>query len=322
MWIFLALLTAFLIAAREAITKRAMDRGDEYVLAFGVAVYTGLFLLPLSLILGTPRLAPSFWWALLVSGSVNSVAAVLIPRAVHISDLSLVSPLQSFTPLFMLLTSPLILGEVPSALGLLGVLTIVGGSYLLTLPDPSRSGFWAPMKALLRNRGARLMLVVAFLFSISANVDKVGVLASDPVFWGVAVSAFIAVSTFLPMLLARRSRFSGTRKRLSGENDPWVNVTRTAERSPDTSGGQRLGARAPKPLWMLLPLIGLVMAGATVAQMTAITMTLAAYVIATKRTSIVFGVLAGHVFFQEEGLSRRLAGSVIMLAGVVMITLA
>lgn len=297
MWIGLSLATAVFIATREALTKLAMDRTDEYRLAFGVAVFTGLLLLPVALVRGLPELSGRFWWALLVSGSVNSLAAVLIPRAVHVSDLSLVSPLQSFTPLFMLLTSPLILAEAPSLAGFTGIVAIVAGAYLLSPPEPGvERSLLAPLAALLSDRGARLMLLVAFLFSVSANVDKVGVLGSDPVFWGVCVSGFMALATF-----------------------PWILRRGLAARQPPPSPG---GPAGGKRLWPLLLLIGGAMALATVAQMTAITLTMAAYVIAIKRTSVVLGVLAGGFFFREKGLLRRLAGSAVMLVGVGLITLA
>ena len=51
------------------------------------------------------------------------------------------------------------------------------------------------------------------------------------------------------------------------------------------------------------------------------TLTLVAYVIAIKRTSVCFGVLWGHLIFHEKGMKERLTGAVVMVLGVVLIVL-
>ncbi len=54
-------------------------------------------------------------------------------------------------------------------------------------------------------------------------------------------------------------------------------------------------------------------------QMTALSLTLVAYVIAIKRTSAVFSVILGWAIFRERGFKARLLGSSIMLLGVIAI---
>ena len=44
-------------------------------------------------------------------------------------------------------------------------------------------GLLGPFKALLRKKGPKLMLFVAFLFSITSNIDKIGAQNSSPIFW-------------------------------------------------------------------------------------------------------------------------------------------
>jgi len=55
--------------------------------------------------------------------------------------------------------------------------------------------------------------------------------------------------------------------------------------------------------------------------MTAINMTLVAYVISIKRTSVIMSVFWGYLIFKEKGLKERLFGSFLMIIGVVLITL-
>src|SRR5512133_467897 len=51
----------------------------------------------------------------------------------------------------------------------------------------------APFRALLSHRGPRMMLAVALIFSITSNLDKLGVERSSPVFWSLAVSVMITL---------------------------------------------------------------------------------------------------------------------------------
>ncbi len=283
MWVLLALATAILTAGREAIIKRATRSVDGAVLMAGMTAVAAAVLLPFALASATVP-ARAFWPALVVSGGINAVAALLLPYALRRSDLSLVSPLQSFTPAFMLVTAPLILGERPSTQGLAGVVAIVCGAWLLNAPVRGK-GVLSPLAALGRDPGARATLGIAFLYSISATVDKVGVRASSPLLWAAAVSLFVAAALTPAALRATRRR-TGIR--------PGAAIA---------TGGLALG-----------------LAGA--AQMTALTMAQAAYVIGVKRTSVVFGVLFGGLLFGERGLGRRLAGAGVMLIGVLLITLA
>jgi uncharacterized membrane protein len=206
-------------------------------------------------------------------------------RAIKLSDLSITIPMVTFTPLFMLITSPIIVGEFPNIYGIMGIILIVAGSYILNFKE-KRKGYLAPFKALVREKGPRLMLLVAFIWSITANFDKVGIENSSAFFWPVAVNAFITIG-FIPVVLIKSK----------GKTHQITKNYKT-----------------------LLP-IGLFHGLMIVFQMIAVSLTLVAYVISIKRTSAALSVVFGSLFFKEKGLKERLLGSFIMIAGVVLITL-
>lgn len=311
MWLLLALLTAAATAGRSAATKGAMRGSNEYTVALALSGAAAVLLLPVILVRGLPPLSPPFWWALLASGAINTVALVLIARAVHRSDLSLVSPLLSFTPAFMLLSSPFLLGEWPSIAGLSGLFAIVIGSYLLNVRE-RRRGLFAPFRALVRDPGARLMLLVSFIFSLSATIDKIGVLNADPLTWGFAIQAFVTLSVLPWVVWAGRRRAAARARAALDAHGVMAAALLESEATPRHSRHHVAG---------LLLLGGVFTAVAVVAQMTALTLTLAAYVIAVKRTSILFEVLLGRLLFREVGLRERLAGVITMIAGVLLITM-
>ncbi len=136
----------------------------------------------------------------------------------------------------------------------------------------------------IRHAGPRYMIVTASIWSICANLDKLAVKASTPLIYMTSLSAFIAICSL----------------------GYWL-----------ASG--RPGA-APKALRHAL-VAGSAMSFGTALQMWALTVLFTPYVIAIKRLSALFTVLAsGRVLKEETG--GRLLGAGVMLAGAVMIVLA
>lgn len=284
-WFVLSVLTAFSESLKDVFSKRGLKSIDEYVVSWSLRFFAFLFLVPLLFFIEIPSLNKEFWVALCVSGLLNLIATVLYMKAIKHSDLSLTVPMVTFTPLFLLITSPIILGEVPTLLGLLGVLLIVYGSYAFNIKQ-WREGYLAPFKALLKEPGPRLMLMVAFIWSITTNFDKIGVQNSSPIFWSIAINAFIAIF-LLPVMLKK--------------SEKGLQVIRNNYK-------------------VLLP-VGFFTALTVVLQMTAISLIFVAYVISIKRTSVIISVLFGYFIFKEKNIKERLLGSIIMVIGVVLILL-
>ena len=123
------------------------------------------------------------------------------------------------------------------------------------------------------------------IWSVGANLDKLGLRASSPLFWGAAVYT----ATFLALLGPRLVKKFRAGRRLPGL-PPW-----------------------PVAVAGLLEAIGIV------CQMHALPLTQVSYVIAVKRLSIVFGVLLGALVLHEPDLAHRLPGALLMVAGVFFI---
>jgi drug/metabolite transporter (DMT)-like permease len=361
-WILLALVAALSAALRDVASKHAVRRASPLAVALGVAAVPALLLGAIVLVTAALTGQPvhpddGFWTALLVSGGINAIATPLIVLALQRSDLSLVAPLTSLTPLFMLATGIVVLGEWPGPRGVAGVAIIVAGAWLLALPaadaradaagpaadartaagpgDDARTDAAgpasyriapaltpalssavaravAPVRALARDTGARAMLVVAFLYSISSTYDKLGTQASSPLAWAAAVNLVVAL--VLAAILA--FKHLGARARAttgagrSGAAPTGQEVLRAREGAPAA------GNTAVAPAILLAGLLAAIMAAA---QMTALLLTLAAYVIAVKRTSTLFAVLLGRSVFHEPQTRQRLAGAAIMLAGFLLV---
>ena len=132
-WLGLAILTAFFESLKDVFSKKSLSFLDEYLVACAGMAIAALSLLPILAIVGIPKLGPNFWLALTIGGSLNVVAYTLYVKAIRLADLSLMSPLSTLTPLFLLITSPLIVKEIPTIWDAFGVFLIVIGSYVLNL---------------------------------------------------------------------------------------------------------------------------------------------------------------------------------------------
>ncbi len=284
-WLILGILTAFFEAVKDVFSKQNLKKSDEYVVAWSLAFFSVIFLIPWVIYTGIPALNTQFAIALLIGGSINAVTAVLYIKAIKVSDLSLTVPLVALTPLFMLITSPLIVGEYPKLFDYIGILLIVTGSYLLNIKEKFQ-GYLAPFKALVKEPGPKLMLIVAFLWSITSNFDKIGVKNSSPIFWLFSLFSTMTV-LLLPVLL---------------------------HKTPNPS--RKILKQLP-----MLAAMGFFNAVGVLCQMQALTLTLVVQVIAIKRTSVLMGVLFGHFIFKEKDIKQRLLGAAIMVFGVFVISL-
>jgi uncharacterized membrane protein len=282
-WFIYAFLTALFSSLENVLSKKSLKNMDEYVVAWAVRFFTLPFSLLLLFFIKIPTIGSGFWPALLIGGSLDAAAVILFMKAIKSSDLSLTVPMITFTPLFLLITSPLIVGEFPTIIGFIGIILIVVGSYVLNIKHLHK-GLFAPFRALLKEKGPKLMLLVAFIWSISSNFDKVGVHNSSSLFWVVAANAF-TVLVMLPIMLIK---------------------------SKNSLAKVKSGYKALFP-------IGLLGALGSIFQMIAINLTLVAYVISIKRTSAIMSVLFGHFLFKEKGLKERLIGVILMVLGVVLI---
>jgi drug/metabolite transporter (DMT)-like permease len=293
----LALLAALFSALCQSVTDlgtKAATRGadDRVILVaqWGSAalllalaccvVYPGFLTAPVATLNSLTQ--PGFWTCLLWSGALNVVAYFFYIRGFRLSDASLVAPLVLLTPVLMLVTSPIMTGERAPPMGMLGVLLTVLGVGLLDANQENGKRF--NFSVFMKDAGARYMLATAAIWSITANIDKLGVRASTPLIWIAALTMIIALCSALYWVAGARKipRFTSLRYAI---------------------------------------VAGSAMSIGTTVQMWALTILFTPYVIAIKRLSALFTVLASSRVLKEE-TGGRLLGAAVMLAGAVMIAAA
>ncbi len=284
-WFAFAILTAFSVALHDTWVKKWFSSLSAYEM-FAIPL---LYSLPLAavtlLFVEVPSLDPVFFWAFCISLPFNAVPFFLYIRAIQISPLSLTVPYLAFTPVFMIGTGWLVLGELPDAWGIGGIAVVCLGSYVLNI-DPENPSLLAPFRAVLTETGSWLMVIVSFIFSISAVFGKLAIVHSSALFF--QMSFFVVLNLLILGLFAAMGKI-------------------------------RVAVFARYPVKGLVA--GVLFYGHIFFHGFGISMTKAAYMVSVKRLSIVFGVIFGGLVFREENFPVRLLGAVLMFSGAVVILL-
>ncbi|MBI5027027.1 MAG: DMT family transporter, partial [Nitrospirae bacterium] len=159
LWIVYSLLCAFFFATSDALTKKALSSKNEYHVLWLRLLFSLPILVASVLVTGIPPLDAVFIYSVIIALPLEIVAAVLYVKALKKSPLGLTVPLLGLTPIFLILTSLIILGEKITVMGGVGIFLISAGGYSLNLHD-AKTGLLGPVRALLKEDGSRLMLLV------------------------------------------------------------------------------------------------------------------------------------------------------------------
>ena len=304
LWAVLAATGACADAAYYIINKKFVYRLGPDLLAAAGFLFTSVFLLAASLYGGIPLLGPYFFLAVAATSAINIVGTTLIFRALQSTDISLAIPMLSFTPLFLVGTSALILHEFPSAMGIAGIIIIVAGSYILNTSE-KHTRLLDPFRAMIAHPGIFSMLVVSFLYAVAINFDKMVVENSDPVF-GSGLVYLVLGSAFLTIF--------GTKTYLAGRTATVPDELISRQSMDQFPGKLRDVAVAGISVGVFLALEAVVINEAYLIQ-------IVPYVIAIKRMSIIITVLYGTLIFHEKGILRRASGAGLMVLGVALVLL-
>ena len=289
MWFLYSLTFAFITSISTIIAKRIMRELDEYLYLAIASVFTAPFLfLSVVYFYELPKVDEIFIRSVLISSTIGTFAAIFAYRAIKISEISLISPISAFNPVFTTLISFAVLGEVVSTKRGMGIIVICLGAYLLEL-SKSNGDLLKPIKALLTNKGVQLSLAAYFLWAITPIFEKTAIqhtFPQTPPF--VALVGMAVTGTVFSVLSMKNSRIYFRR------------------------------AKKFIPLFFLLGILGGI--GLTSA-MLAFSLTNLGFATAIFKLSILFTVIFGWLFFKEKNIKDRLLGSIVMLVGVFLLVI-
>ena len=292
-WIILSISIAFLKALSELswkifISEKWESSLDEYSLALWVR---SIVIIPVFLVCISQGFRTDIWpsFFLIISCWFLSAAATITAfKALKYGELSIVWPLGSLTTPLMLITSYFITREVPNIYGVTWVLIIFIGTYFLGV-DIHKKGILLPLKNIFSNPWAIYMLATAFIWSLTAPLDKLWVTELGTFHWLLYLNIFSVLFLLLYMwFMQKRINFA-----------------------------EVYSVKNIQKIWTIALIMGLW----NILQLIAIKYTLVVYVAAIKRASWVFSVLFWALYFQEKNIAWKLFAVSLMIVWVVCIIL-
>lgn len=249
------------------------------------------FVLPFSIalliFLGIPQFSFEFWKFLFIVSILDTIAAVIYYKALSISEISLLAPISSFNPAFILIFASIFLKENPTPIKLIGILLIIVGAYLLNV-DQIKSGIFKPIAKLFSDRGVKLFLLSNFIWGMTPILQKKAIFETTP---NTPLAVPSIETVFIIILLL-----------------PFLFKMKNIKKYTKTN------------LKTLLTYGSL----ATVGQFSALTafsLNNVAYVTAVFKLSAVFSIILGAVLFREHHIQERFLGAFVMVIGTILIAL-
>lgn len=283
-WAFLSIISGFGDATMFALMKK-LKGANISIVVWVQHAFALPFLFALLYFSFPQEINPLVYLLALINGILLLITTYLIVKAAQISELSVSMPMLSLTPLFLILTSYLMINELPTFYGIIGIILIVIGSYVVNIRN-NQKGFMQPLFHLFRNKGSLYVIIVAFIWSITANLFKIGILNSNPIFFTAIVHSVITI-TMLPTLFYN---FKG----------------KIAEIKSNF-----------KKIFLLGFSSAFMSATGAYAMLTAIV----PYFISLKRSGVLFSIFFGYFMFNEKNIRNALIGAVIMIIGGMLIML-
>lgn len=242
----------------------------------------------------------------------EGTAILLNLRALQVSPISYCVPFMALTPLFLLPAGVLILHEAVSGGMIIGVCLVVIGALIVNRQMFAR-GVFEPVRAILRERGSRYMLIVAVLLTFTNILDKGFLLAGgSEVTFDVKFARTLTLSLgkcgMLTVFFLGLTAFRlGVWKPADVRRGAMLDVVRRID---------WLGVLRQMPVW--LTLAGVLESVVLMLQLTAMQFIPAALVISIKRAGMILAVGLGWFVFKERGITDRLIAALVMTVGVLV----
>jgi len=283
--VVLVVIASVMHAGWNLLLKRCKDK---HASAWLFLLISALVCSPMPLFAGGLSISALGLICAVLGSLMGALHFLLLGFGYQIGDLSHVYPLsRGLMPVLTLAWAVLLLGERPSLLGLSGIVLVGVGAYVLHVREATPRGLIRPLKEL-GSRPSQIAVALAFVLSVMALVDKVGV-------------SLVELAIYVPLLYTLRPAFltpyvlyakRGIIKAEWRENK-WALVV----------------AGVACPLNYLMVLYAFRMAEVS-------------YVTALRQLSVVFGVLMGWLLLGESYGRIRFLASILIFTGAFLIGMA
>ena len=286
--ILLILISALLHSSWNFLSKKGNWPIEFF---FWVFLWGTIFYLPFFIAFGVfpsflVQSPPKLWWLVIPSGFFETIYFVCLIEAYREGDLSFVYPVSRSAPLFTQIWAVLFIGEILSGGGVLGIVLVMIGLFVISLKDVRSHPMISPSRHF-TSRPYLLALSAAVASSIYSVIDKAGVQILHPVFYLWLINFWMSVDTGLYLLLRRNSSF--------------ISVWRDSKRE--------------------IFIIAFLQNVAYLLVLMAMQTSKVSYVVAFRQAGALFGAVMGIVLLKEGSWKTRMTGVLILTLGLLLIGL-
>ncbi|MEN3190580.1 MAG: EamA family transporter [Atribacterota bacterium] len=286
--IILVIISAFIHSFWNLLSKKSKNKlvFNWYIVLFQPILYFPLFLY---LILSNQiELPPMGWLFIILSAFFHTFYFYFLGKTYSYGHLSLTYPIARSSPLFVPFLAFLLVKEELSFVGILGIIIILVGVYLLHLRSISWKSFLKSTEYL-KGKATSYAFITAFFSALYSVNDKIGVGYVRP-FAYIYITCIGVSAFYLPIVFSKDNR-----KDIKFE---WEDNKKSILISSS--------------LTLLSYLLTLY----------AFTIDKVSYIVSLRQSSIIFGVILGTVVLNEEYGKIRIFASIIMFIGFFLVIIA
>jgi drug/metabolite transporter (DMT)-like permease len=173
--------------------KKLSNNGANAVfVVFVTYLVFGLILLPFTFIINYQTVGKDFWQNIIIASVLDGIGNIFLVKALETTELSIFGPVNSFKPAIAMLISVVLIKEIPSINGIIGLAVILIGSILLTYEKQIK---------LKISKGIAYRITGIFFSALAAVYIKKSINCSTPevtlVFWTLIVIPIMSVVLLL-----------------------------------------------------------------------------------------------------------------------------
>jgi drug/metabolite transporter (DMT)-like permease len=171
LWIIFAIISGAFVSLRELYIKKYIKQSAE-VISFTTRFYGSILILIIAF-QGNIKLTnvPVFIGITAITVIVTAFATLIRLRLIKAEDLSLTTPWLGTVPMFIVIWSILLYGELPGNFAFLGIVLVCIGAFTINLQG----------RRLQMKKASLLMLFYTVLIGLTTSLDKLAIGASSAI---------------------------------------------------------------------------------------------------------------------------------------------
>ena len=286
-WFLFAFACAIISSISAIVEKKTLMKEHAMEFSTVFSIFNFLFVLPLLPFVDLGILKDPYTLGFIYATSVlGGLAFFFIAKGARHMEISVVSPLLNFGPVFLIILAWFFLGETLTFQQIIGIMIIILGSYLLEISTkhPSLLG---PIKKMISSKYIHYIFIALILYAFSSIGDKIILSRITTISYIVIIHFFIAVN-FIVLIHLFHDGFTGIK-----------------------NGIKNAGK------WIVI--VSLLTCGYRLLQAQAVSMAFVSLVIPIKRTSTIFTTIIGGGLFHEKHLLKKIICCIIMFFGAYLI---